>query len=155
LLLPEVECSLTPFFPHWQNVRVIGRDGTLWRGDWASTFSWLRRGQAFSRLPGGPLLDEAFDRVLPTKIITGCNLLDFQARVHGGLVIGWIHKPVATVVERGYGDGRIVVSTFRLFRDPPGADPTATVLLDSLIELALAEGTAAARDRQQVFSELA
>jgi hypothetical protein len=155
LLLPEVECSLTPIFPHWQNVRVIGRDGTLWRGDWASTFSWLRRGQAFSRLPGGPLLDEAFDRVLPTKIITGCNLLDFQARVHGGLVIGWIHKPVATVVERGYGDGRIVVSTFRLFRDPPGADPTATVLLDSLIELALAEGTAAARDRQQVFSELA
>jgi hypothetical protein len=75
--------------------------------------------------------------------------------VHGGLVIGWIHKPVATVVERGYGDGRIVVSTFRLFRDPPGADPTATVLLDSLIELALAEGTAAARDRQQVLSELA
>jgi hypothetical protein len=154
LLLPEIDCSLTPFFPHWQNVRVIGRDGTLWRGDWASTFSWLRRGQVFSRLPGGPLLDEAFDRVLPTKIITGCNLLDFQARVHGGMVIGWIHKPVATVVERGYGDGRIVVSTFRLFRDPPGVDPTATVLLDSLIELALAEGSAAARDRQQVLSDL-
>jgi hypothetical protein len=155
LLLPEIDCNLTPFFPHWQNVRVIGRDGTLWRGDWASTFSWLRRGQAFSRLPGGPLLDEAFDRVLPTKVIAGCNLLDFQARVHGGMVIGWIHKPVATAVERGYGDGRIVVSTFQLFRDPPGADPTATVLLDSLIELALAEGTAAARDRQQVLSELA
>ena len=155
LLLPEIDCGLTPFFPHWQNVRVVGREGTLWRGDWASTFSWLRRGQAFSRLPGGPLLDEAFDRVLPTKVIVGCNLLDFQARVHSGMVVGWIHKPVATAVERGYGDGRIVVSTFRLFRDPPGADPTAAVLLDSLIELALAEGTAAARDRQQVISELA
>jgi hypothetical protein len=136
-------------------VRVIARDGTLWRGDWASTFSWLRRGQAFARLPGGPLLDEAFDRALPTRIITGCNLLDFQARVHGGMVIGWVHKPVATVVERGYGDGRIVASTFRLFRDPPGADPTATLLLDSLIELAMAEGSAATRDRQHVLSELA
>jgi hypothetical protein len=155
LLLPEIDCSLTPFFPHWQNVRVIGRDGTLWRGDWASTFSWLRRGQAFSRLPGGPLLDETFDRVLPAKIVVGCNLLDFQARVHGGMVIGWIHKPVATTVERGYGDGRIVVSTFRLFRDPPTADPTATMLLDSLVELALAEGSAAARDREEVLSELA
>jgi hypothetical protein len=155
LLLPEVDCTLTPFFPHWQNVRVIGRDGTLWRGDWASTFSWLRRGQAFSRLPGAPLLDEAFDRVLPSRIITGCNLLDFQARVHGGMVIGWVHKPVATAVERGYGEGRIVASTFRLFRDPPGADPTATLLLDSLVELAMAEGSASARDRQQVLSGLA
>jgi hypothetical protein len=32
-----------------------------------------------------------------------------------------------------------VVSTFRLFRDPPGADPTATVLLDSMIALATAQ----------------
>jgi len=71
------------------------------------------------------------------------------------MVIGWVHKPVATVVERGYGDGRIVAATFRLFRDPPGADPTATLLLDSLIELAMAEGSAASRDRQQVLSDLA
>jgi hypothetical protein len=32
-----------------------------------------------------------------------------------------------------------VVSTFRLFRDAPGVDPTATVLLDSLLALALAQ----------------
>jgi hypothetical protein len=70
------------------------------------------------------------------------------------MVIGWVHKPVATAVERGYGDGRIVASTFRLFRDPPRADPTATLLLDSLIELAMAEGSAAARDREQVLSGL-
>jgi hypothetical protein len=133
---------------------VRERDGTLWRGDWASTFAWLRRGHAFAQLPGGPLLDEAFDRVLPKLIIVGCNLLDFQARVHAALVVGWIHKPVALAVERGYGRGRVVFSTFRLFRDPPGADPTAATLLDSLIGLALAQGSAASREQDEVLAGL-
>ena len=137
LLLPDHAMTLYPFFPHWQNVKVQPRDGTLWRGDWASSFSWLRRTGPFSALPGGPLLDESFDRVLPDHVISGCNLLDFQARVFAGLVVGWIHKPVALGVERSYGRGRIVASTFRLFRDPPGLDPTATVLLDALVDLAM------------------
>jgi hypothetical protein len=47
-----------------------------------------------------------------------------------------------------------VASTFRLFRDPPGTDPTATVLLDSLLALALAQGSAASRDRETVISEM-
>ena len=136
---------------HSPHVRVRERAETPWQGDWASTFSWLHRPLAFSRLPGGPLLDETFDRVLPTHVIAGCNLLDFQARVHAGLVIGWIHRPVALCVERRYGRGRFVASTFRLFRDPPGTDPTAAVLLDSLLELALAHGSAAARDRDSVI----
>ncbi|MGO4707018.1 glycoside hydrolase family 2 protein [Microvirga sp. 2MCAF38] len=137
LLLPEDEMNLYPFFPHWQNVRVKQRDGTLWRGDWASSFAWLRRAGHFASFPSGPLLDETMDRVLPTHVISGCNLLDFQARVFAGLVVGWIHKPVALGVERSYGRGRIVASTFRLFRDAPLADPTATILTDSLLELSI------------------
>ncbi len=77
------------------------------------------------------------DRVLPDLVIAGCNLLDFQARVFAGLVVGWIHKPVALGVERTYGRGRIVASTFRLFQDAPLADPTATVLLDNLVALSI------------------
>jgi hypothetical protein len=133
---------------------VQQRQGTLWRGDWASSFSWLRRGNAFANLPGGPLLDEAFDRVLPTHVIAGCNLLDFQARVHAALVVGWIHKPVALTVERGYGKGRVVISTFRLFRDEALADPAATTLLDALLRLAVAEGSAAAREQDEVLADL-
>ena len=34
--------------------------------------------------------------------------------------------------------GRMVASTFRLLRDAPGADPTATCLLDGMIEIAVA-----------------
>lgn len=137
LLLPEDEGPLYPFFPHWQNVRVQAREGTLWSGDWASSFSWLHRAGHFAGMPGGPLLDETFERVIPSYVISGCNLLDFQARVFAGLVLGWIHKPVALGVERSYGRGRIVASTFRLFREAPLADPTATMLFDALVDLAL------------------
>jgi hypothetical protein len=137
LLLPDENMSLYPFFPHWQNVRVAHRDGTLWRGDWASSFAWLRRTGQFANMPSGPLLDETFDRVIPTHVISGCNLLDFQARVFGGLVVGWIHKPVALGVERSYGRGRLVTSTMRLFEDEPLADPTATWLAAGLVDLAM------------------
>ena len=136
LLVPEDEMSLYPFFPHWQAVKVQARKGTLWAGDWASSFAWMRRSGHFARFPSGPLLDETMDRVLPEYVISGCNLLDFQARVFAGLVVGWIHKPVALGVERSYGRGRLVAATLRLFRDAPMADP-ATVLLDTLVELAI------------------
>ncbi|QGM96349.1 glycoside hydrolase family 2 protein [Methylocystis parvus] len=136
VLLPEEEGTLTPFFPHWQGVKVVARDGTLWRGDWASSFAWLRRRGPFSALPGGPMIDQTFDRVIPTYVISGCNLLDFHARVHAALAVGWIHKPVGLAVERNYGEGAIVISTFRLLRDAPGADPTATALFHALIEAA-------------------
>ncbi|MFL5204342.1 MAG: glycoside hydrolase family 2 TIM barrel-domain containing protein, partial [Microvirga sp.] len=137
LLLPEEDMTLYPFFPHWQAVKVQARAGTLWSGDWASSFGWLRRSGHFARFPSGPLLDETMDRVLPDYVIANCNLLDFQARVFAGLVVGWIHKPVALGVERSYGRGRLVASTLRLFRDEPLADPTATILMDALVELAI------------------
>jgi hypothetical protein len=133
LLLPEAETSLDPFFPHWQSVKVRDRDGTLWKGDWASSFAWLRRSGRFSAVPGGPLIDETMDRIIPQFVITGCNLMDFQSRVSAGLVVGWIHKPVAISVERAYGKGRVLVSTFQLFRDPPKTDPAACCLFDLLV----------------------
>src|SRR5438105_1027552 len=92
----------------------------------------LRSIPGASAMPGWPLIDASFDRVIPDAVISGCNLHDFQARVHAGLVVGWIHKPVALTIERGYGKGRLLATTFRLFQDAPQADPTATVLLHSL-----------------------
>lgn len=136
LLLADSNMPLQPAFPHWQNVRIVQRQDTAWQGDWASSFSWLRRTGPFARIPGEPLLDHGFDRVIPTHVILGCNFLDFQARVHAGIVVGWIHKPAAFTVERAYGRGRLVVSTFRLKQDAPHADATATALLDALLELA-------------------
>ena len=90
------------------------------------------------------MLDHAFDRVIPAHVISGCNLLDFQARVQAALVVGWIHRPAAIAVARNYGAGRIAIATFRLFRDPPGEDPTAATLLVGLIETAARAGPAPA-----------
>jgi hypothetical protein len=137
VLLADQPMDLQPIFPHWQAVRVVRRAGTMWQGDWASSFSWLRRQGPFARLPGGPLIDHAFDRVIPRHVIAGCSTWDFQARVHAGMVVGWVHKPAGLIIERERGLGKLVVSTFRLLGDAPGTDPVATALLDGLIELAM------------------
>jgi hypothetical protein len=138
VLLADAPMELQPIFPHWQAARVVRRSGTMWQGDWISCFSWLRRDGPFARIPGGPLVDHAFDRVIPNHVVAGCSTWDFQARVHAGMVVGWVHKPAGLIVERERGRGKMVVTTFRLLEDDPGADPIATALLDGLLELAIA-----------------
>jgi hypothetical protein len=137
VLLADQPMELQPIFPHWQATRVVRRSGTMWQGDWISSFSWLRRDGPFAGLPGSALIDHAFDRVIPNHVIAGCSTWDFQARVHAGMVIGWVHKPAGLIVERERGHGKMVVTTFRLLEDAPGADPVATALLHGLLELAL------------------
>ena len=137
--MPVVDA--TPGIPAPSHHREPGialhdREGTIWRGDWIAGFSWIRRRGAFARLPGGPLIDLSFDRVVPHHVMTGFRRWEFEARVHAGVVVGWIHKPAATIVERPFGSGGLVATTFRLTRDAPGSDPVATTLLSALIETA-------------------
>ena len=112
------------------------RDNTVWRGDWVTNFSWLKRDGAFAALPGGPLLDLTFDRVVPRAVITGFRPWEFDGRIHAAVAVGWLHKPAATVIEKALGRGKLVATTFRLCEDAPGADPTATALADGLLRLA-------------------
>ncbi len=138
LLLPEEEIgplSVLPALAECQG--PIARRDALARRLGVVLLVAAAEREHFARFPCGPLLDETMDRVLPDLVIAGCNLLDFQARVFAGLVVGWIHKPVALGVERTYGRGRLVATTFRLLQDEPLADPTATMLTDSLVQLAL------------------
>ena len=116
---------------------LANRDGTVWRGDWVTNFSWIKRSGPFAALPGGPMLDLTFDRVVPRAVIYGFRPWEFDGRVHGAIVVGWIQKPVATIIEKALGRGKLVATTCRLTEDPPGADPTATVLTESLIQLLL------------------
>lgn len=116
------------------NMNLIARHGTMWRGDWIAGFTWVRREGAFARLPGGPLLDLSWDRVVPHHVLTGFRTWEFGGPVLSGVVVGWIHKPAALISERRVGRGGVVVSTFRLFQDAPGQDPVATTLLTALLE---------------------
>jgi Glycosyl hydrolases family 2, TIM barrel domain/Glycosyl hydrolases family 2, sugar binding domain/Glycosyl hydrolases family 2 len=119
------------------NIVLHQRQGTLWRGDWIACFSWIKRHGAFATLPGGPLLDIAYDRVVPHHVMIGFRTWEFGGAVHAGLVLGWIHKPAATIAERRVGNGKMVATTFRLLRDAPGDDPVAAVLFDTLVRVAM------------------
>ncbi|NMN69019.1 sugar-binding domain-containing protein [Rhizobium sp. 57MFTsu3.2] len=114
-------------------IGLIAREGTLWRGDWIANFSWIRRKGAFASLPGGPLLDLSFEKVVPHHVMTGFRTFEYAGPVHGGLVIGWVHKPAVTIAERRVGRGNLVATTFRLTSHPAGTDPVAAALFDAMI----------------------
>jgi 3-oxoacyl-[acyl-carrier-protein] synthase-3 len=69
------------------NINLIARHGTMWRGDWIAGFSWIRRDGAFAALPGGPLLDLSFDRVVPHHVMTGFRGWEYGGPVQAGLVV--------------------------------------------------------------------
>ena len=119
-------------------MRVTERNGTIWKGNWVTGFSWVKRSGPFERLPGGPLTDLSFVGVNPNRVITGFRPIHFDGLVHAGTMVGWIHKPCATIAERRVGAGRVVATTFGLMREPAGADPVAATLLDCIIETAAA-----------------
>ncbi len=120
------------------NITLTARHGTLWRGDWIAGFSWIRRDGVFGDLPGGPLIDLSFSDVVPRHVMGGFSGSEFGGPVHAGLVVGWVHKPVALIGERRVGKGALVASTFRLTGHAPGQDPVADALFDRLVRLAAA-----------------
>lgn len=124
-----------PIFP-LPNITLMARHGTMWRGDWIAGFSWIRREGVFADLPGGPMFDLSFSDVVPRHVMGGFGAWEFGGAVHSGLVVGWLHKPVALIAERRVGRGALVASTFRLTQSAPGQDPVADALLDRLIRLA-------------------
>ena len=110
----------------------------MWRGDWIAGFSWVRRTGPLAALPGGPLVDLSFDRVIPHHVLAGFRSWEFGGPVHAGTVVGWVHKPAALIAERQVGRGGLVASTFRLFGDEALVDPVAASLFDALIAIAAA-----------------
>jgi hypothetical protein len=119
------------------NINLIERHGTMWRGDWIAGFSWIRRDGAFADLPGGPLLDASFDKVVPRHVMTGFRPWEFAGSVQAGLVVGWVQKPAALIARRIVGQGLCLATTFRLTTEPAGADPVAAALADALVRAAL------------------
>lgn len=116
------------------NMVLHERHGTIWRGDWIAGFSWLRRDGAYAGIPGGPLFDLSFDRVVPHHVLTGFRTWEFGSAVRSGIVVGWVHKPAAFIAQRRIGLGALLVTTFRLRTDTAGVDPVATALAHALVE---------------------
>ena len=118
------------------NMGLVPRHGTMWRGDWIAGFSWIRREGVFADLPGGPMIDLSFDRIVPHHVLTGFRAWEWAGKVHAGLVVGWVHKPAVLLAERQVGHGGLVATTFRLFTEAPGVDPLAATMFDRIVRLA-------------------
>ncbi|MFP5260489.1 MAG: glycoside hydrolase family 2 TIM barrel-domain containing protein [Blastocatellia bacterium] len=114
------------------SVEIAERQGRRWQGDWASNMNWIRQDQMFKNIPTGGLVDFAFADLTPEHVITGLSPRDFASDVHAGLFVGWLHHIVALVAERCYGNGRLLISTFRLLNQKP-AHPVAAIMLRDMI----------------------
>ncbi|MEZ4870599.1 MAG: glycoside hydrolase family 2 TIM barrel-domain containing protein [Caldilineaceae bacterium] len=93
---------------------VVARAGTAWQGDWATSFSWLRKEGPFAALPGDPLLEMEYAEIMPDAVIAGIPAWAYRERSWAGLALGWIHKPVSLLAYAPYGSGELVITTFKL-----------------------------------------
>jgi hypothetical protein len=134
----EVRSDLSaPIARRFPGLRIVARDWTAWRGISTPAWGWLRRDGAYSGIPGDTLFDFAFDRIIPHHVLVGFGPDDFAARVHAGVIVGWINMPAAYIGQRFLGRGAAIFTTFRLTDDPHLVDPMATVLLDALVAVTL------------------
>lgn len=119
-------------------VTLAAREDTPWDGDWASTFTWVDRRGHFANLPGGPLIDHSFDRIIPEYVLLGWRDWEFPKMVQSGTVVGWVHKPAALIAVRWYGQGRAVCCAYNLHDSALAEDPTALAVLEALLRQAAA-----------------
>lgn len=118
-------------FPY---VSLSPRHDTIWQGDWVSSFSWLRSADAFADLPDKPLMNASFAPVIAPNVMLGCTPQDYQEVVLGGLFVGWLHRPSATVVRRAYGEGTVYLTTLNLLQPALDGVPIARYLVNQLVE---------------------
>lgn len=118
---------------------VIAREQTHWQGDWATSFSWLKKQGPFAHLPGNPLLEMEYASLMPDAIIVGMPAWGYGDRSWAGLALGWIHKPVSLLLKAPYGDGQITVTTFKLTATAVQENAMAQALLQGVVNLAAAE----------------
>ncbi len=118
------------------NCRPVARAGTGWQGDWATSFSWLRKEGPFDALPGPALLEMEYAAVMPNLVLSGIPARAFPHTSWAGLALGWIHKPVSLLHKAPYGNGTIVTTTFQLTAATLQSNVVARALFAGCVELA-------------------
>ncbi|RIK33549.1 MAG: glycoside hydrolase family 2 [Chloroflexi bacterium] len=115
---------------------VIPRVRTVWQGDWATSFSWLRKSGPFAALPGGPLLKMEYAEIMPDAVLAGIPVWQYRDHSWAGLALGWIHKPVSLLAKLPYGRGSLTITTFTLTADLLARNTIAQALMGGLVSLA-------------------
>jgi hypothetical protein len=117
----------SPFF--WIQSR-----GGAYSGNWVTSYSWLKPEPHPNLLIENPM-GMAFSNIMPVGTILGVPMDDpaVQGDVLAGMVSGWVHHPAAHTVQFRYGEGRVIMTTFRL-KAMLASDPTAMVMFHDLVE---------------------
>ncbi|HXF62637.1 MAG TPA: glycoside hydrolase family 2 TIM barrel-domain containing protein, partial [Caldilineaceae bacterium] len=105
------------------------RAGTPWQGDWATSFSWLKKSGPFAHLPGDPLLEMEYAEIMPDAVLAGLPAWVMRTHSWAGLALGWVHKPVSLLAQLPYGQGSVVISTFNLTAETLAENAIAQALL--------------------------
>jgi hypothetical protein len=119
--------SPSPFF--WVQNR-----GGAYSGSWLTSFSWIRP-EIHRRLHVSNPLGMPFMRAMPTATILGLPVEDrsVQSDFLAGMVSGWVGHPAVHTVRFRYGDGIVLMTTFRL-AGWLGVDPVATAMFHDLLD---------------------
>ena len=101
-----------------------------WEGGWVSTFSWIVP-NSIPDLPRRQLLDFSFQEVAPDHVMLGYDPRQHRDEVKGGMFVGWLHEPAATIWSFRQGAGVVTLTTFCL---SPEYGPVATLMLEHLLQ---------------------
>jgi hypothetical protein len=112
--------------------RLSPREGD---GDWVPRFDWLRRRGPLAALPGGPLLDLAFEPVIGDLVVDFLPAPLRPAHLHSAMFAGWLRHRASTTLTVPWSRGAVTITTFRL-REPGAGHPIAATLTRALIDLA-------------------
>jgi hypothetical protein len=139
LLIAGIEMLAQPNTVNLPFTMMVPREGTQWQGDWATSFSWLRKEGPFEHLPGGPLMEMEYAKLMPDVVIANASRMSMQSATWAALALGWIHHVVSLLSTFPYGRGNATVTTFKLSNDLLADDVAAQGLFAGLVKLATGE----------------
>jgi hypothetical protein len=100
----------------------------------------------FGRIPFKNPITWAFQQAWPQQVISGIKAehhADMLAGAYGLMIYSRTLDPEekvhtdevnATILQAGYGKGRLIISTFELLARSVNDDPIATIMLNDLID---------------------
>lgn len=115
---------------------IVPREGTPWQGDWATSFSWLKKSGPFASLPGGSILEMEYAEIMPDAVLAGLPSWSLAGHSWAGLALGWILKVVSLLATAPYGKGWLTATTFKITPDLLRRNVVAQALLAGMVELA-------------------
>lgn len=115
----------------------LDRDKNGWWGDWCSGLNWFRPDGArkngpFASLPQTRQFNFTYEPITPRRVLAGWDAEKDANDIWAGLFLGWVRFPAALCAGLKHGDGKILATTFDLFKDAPRV-PTGLVLLGDLL----------------------